>query len=290
MDITSIVNFYLIPGIVIGSVYALGAIGITLVFAIMRHAHLAHGDMAALGAYIAFAVVAAFGVSPYLALPVAIVATGILAVAVDKLFYEHLRNRPKILTTISSLGIGLMLRSVVQIVWGVGTTTYATGITRPNNWYGFRVKTTELITLGSTIAIVILLTLFLTRTKWGKAMRAMSDNRNLALLSGIDNGKVVALTWLIVGGLCAASGFFLGINTELKSMMGWNIILPVFAAAVVGGVGRIEGAIAGGLIIGIIEEFSVMVIPTEYKAVSSFAVLLLVLLVRPTGIFRGKVL
>jgi branched-subunit amino acid ABC-type transport system permease component len=121
-------------------------------------------------------------------------------------------------------------------------------------------------------------------------MRAMSDNRNLALLSGIDNAKVVALTWFIVGGLCAASGFFLGMNTDLKSMMGWNIILPTFAAAILGGVGRIEGAIVGGLVIGIIEEMSVMVIPSEYKAVSAFAVLLLVLLVRPTGIFRGKVL
>jgi branched-subunit amino acid ABC-type transport system permease component len=290
MDILGFVNFHLVPGIVIGSIYALGAIGITLVFAIMRHAHLAHGDMAALGAYLALALVATFGVSPYLALPAALVVTGVLAVGIDKLFYEHLRNRPKILTTISSLGIGLMLRSVVQIVWGVNTAAYATGISRPNNWFGLRIKTTELITLGATVAIVVGLVLFLTRTRWGKAMRAMSDNRNLALLSGIDNAKVVALTWLIVGGLCAASGFFLGMNTELKSMMGWNIILPTFAAAILGGVGRLEGAVVGGLIIGIIEEASVSFIPTEYKALSSFAVLLLVLLVRPTGIFRGKVL
>lgn len=290
MDFLSFVNFHLIPGIVIGSIYALGAIGITLVFSIMRHAHLAHGDMAALGAYLALAVVTAFGVSPYLALPVALIGTGVLAIGIDKLFYEHLRNRPKILTTISSLGIGLMLRSVVQILWGVNTAAYASGISRPNNWFGLRVKNTEIITLGSTIVIVLGLILFLTRTKWGKAMRAMSDNRNLALLSGIDNGKVVALTWLIVGGLCAASGFFLGMNTELKSMMGWNIILPTFAAAILGGVGRLEGAIVGGLIVGLIEETSVMFIPTEYKAVSSFAILLLVLLIRPTGIFHGKIL
>lgn len=289
MDFLSFINFHLIPGVVIGSIYALGAIGITLVFSIMRHAHLAHGDMAAFGAYLAFAVVAAFGISPYMALPVALIATGVLAVGIDKLFYEHLRNRPKILTTISSLGIGLMLRSVIQIVWGVNTSVYVTGISRPNNWFGLRIKNAELVTVGSTVIIVLALIAFLTRTKWGKAMRAMSDNRNLALLSGIDNGKVVALTWLIVGGLCAASGFFLGMNTELKSMMGWNIILPVFAAAILGGVGRLEGAILGGLIVGIIEECSVLFIPTEYKSLSSFTVLLLVLLIRPTGIFRGKI-
>ncbi|MEP5053947.1 MAG: branched-chain amino acid ABC transporter permease, partial [Qipengyuania citrea] len=134
------------------------------------------------------------------------------------------------------------------------------------------------------------LQVFLTRSKWGKAMRAMSDNPNLALLSGIDNKKVVMLTWVIAGGLCAASGFFLGFNTELKSMMGWHMLLPMFAAAILGGVGRVEGAVLGGLIVGIAEELSVLVIPSEYKAAMAFAILLFMLLVRPTGLLKGKVL
>ncbi|MEI9402567.1 branched-chain amino acid ABC transporter permease [Mesorhizobium argentiipisi] len=283
-------NFYVVPGIVIGSVYAFAAIGITLVFSIMRHAHLAHGDMATVGAYLALAGSASIGLPVYVALLVAIPITGAIAVGLDRLFYEHLRAKPKILTTIASLGVALMLRSVVQVIWGVNTTTYAKGITRPQDWFGLRVKISELYTVVALIVVVSCLVLFLTRTKWGKAMRAMSDNRNLALLCGIDNAKVVTLTWLIVGGLCAAAGFFLGMNYELKSMMGWNIILPAFSAAILGGVGRIEGALIGGLIIGVVEELSVSFLPTEYKALSAFAILLLVLLVRPTGLFIGKVL
>lgn len=290
MDILSFINFFLVPGIVQGTIYALGAIGITLVFAIMRYGHFAHGDLATFGAFIALAVATTFSLSPYVALPVAVVFAGIVAIAIDRLFYAHLRTLPKIITTIASFGVALMLRSFVQVVWGVNTTSYTRGITRPENWFGIRIKSHEMITLLVAVALVVILYQFLTRNKWGKAMRAMSDNPDLALLSGVDNNRVVALTWIIAGGLCAASGFFLGLNTELKSTMGWNILLPTFAAAILGGVGRIEGAIVGGLIVGIAEELSVLVIPGEYKVMSAFAILLLVLLLRPTGLFRGKVL
>jgi branched-chain amino acid transport system permease protein len=290
MDMLSFVNFFLLPGIVQGSIYALGAIGITLVFAIMRYGHFAHGDLATFGAFMALFFTTTFGMSPYAALPLAIVAAGVIAIGIDRLFYAHLRAMPKIITTIASFGVALMLRSLVQVIWGVNSTSYTRGIIRPENWFGIRVKSHEIVTLLVAIALVVALHLFLTRNKWGKAMRAMSDNPSLAWLSGVDNDKVIALTWIIAGGLCAASGFFLGLNTELKSLMGWNILLPTFAAAILGGVGRIEGAIVGGLIVGISEELSVLVIPSEYKVMSAFAILLLVLLVRPTGIFRGKVL
>ncbi|MCC6864115.1 MAG: branched-chain amino acid ABC transporter permease [Rhodobacteraceae bacterium] len=290
MMFLDLANFYLIPGIVMGSIYAIGAIGITLVFSIMRHTNLAHGDMATFGAFSALALFSAIGISPYLVLPLATVIVGFLSIVIDWIFYEHLRNKPKILTTISSLGVGLMLRSVVQIIWGVNTTAYVTGINKPYKILGLKVKSTEIITLGVSAALVIILILFLNRNRWGKAMRAMSNSPDLALISGIDNRKVVALTWFVVGVLCCCAGFFLGINTELKSMMGWNILLPTIAAAILGGIGRIEGALVGGLIIGLIEEMSLMVIPAEYKAASSFVVLLLVLLLRPTGFFRSKII
>ncbi|AMN54944.1 MULTISPECIES: branched-chain amino acid ABC transporter permease [Stappiaceae] len=290
MDFLELINFYVIPGIVLGSIYALGAVGITLIFAILRYAHLAHGDLATLGAFIALAVVTGLGVSPLLALPIAIIATAAVAVGIDKVFYEHLRERPKIVTVMASLGIALMIRAVVQVVWGVDTETYSRGIVRPENYFGLRIRDREILTVIAMLALVGGLQLFLTRSKWGKAMRAMSDNPNLALLSGIDNKKVVMLTWVIAGGLCAASGVFLGLNTELKSLMGWQMLLPMFAAAILGGVGRIEGAVLGGLIVGIAEELSVLVIPSEYKAAMAFAILLFMLLVRPTGLLKGKVL
>jgi len=290
MGMLELLNFYVIPGIVLGSIYALGAVGITLIFAILRYAHLAHGDLATLGAFIAFAIVTSAGISPLMALPLAMIATAAVAIGIDKMFYEHLRERPKIVTVMASLGIALMVRAVVQVIWGVDAESYVRGIVRPENYFGLRIKDREIYTVVFMFALVVALQLFLLRSKWGKAMRAMSDNPNLALLSGIDNRKVVMLTWIIAGGLCAASGVFLGINTEVKSMMGWHMLLPMFAAAILGGVGRVEGAVIGGLIVGIAEELSVLVLPSEYKAAMAFAILLFMLLVRPTGLLRGKVL
>ena len=285
-----LINFYIVPGIVLGSIYALGAIGITLVFSIMRFAHLAHGDLATMGAFLALAVVTGLGTSPWLALPIAMVGTALVAVGIDKVFYDYLKERPKILTVMASLGIALMVRSIVQVVWGVDSQSYARGIVRPEDYFGIRIKDREILTILAMIGIVIALQLFLQKTKWGKAMRAMSDNPDLARLSGVDNRLVTIMTWSIVGGLCAASGFFLGINSEIKSMMGWNMLLPMFAAAILGGVGRVEGAVLGGLVVGVAEELSVWVLPSEYKAAMAFAILLLMLMVRPTGLLRGKVL
>lgn len=290
MGLLELLNFYVIPGIVLGSIYALGAVGITLVFAILRYAHLAHGDLATLGAFLALAVVTGLGIPPLAALPIAILATAAVAVGIDKAFYEHLRERPKIVTVMASLGVALMVRSVVQVVWGVDSESYVRGIVRPENYFGLRIKDREIYTVLFMLVLVGVLQLFLMRSKWGKAMRAMSDNPDLALLSGIDNRKVIILTWVIAGGLCAAAGVFLGINTELKSMMGWHMLLPMFAAAILGGVGRVEGAVLGGLIVGLVEELSVLVLPSEYKAAMAFAILLFMLLVRPTGLLRGKVL
>lgn len=290
MTVIDFLNFYIVPGIVLGSIYALGAVGITLVFAILRYAHLAHGDLATLGAFLALAMVQLLGMPVMAALPFVILLTAAVAVGIDRVFYDAFRERPKIITVMSSLGIALMIRAIVQVVWGVDTQTYSRGLVRPEDYFGLRLRDREIYTVIAMIVLVVGLQLFLSRSKWGKAMRAMSDNPNLALLSGIDNRKVVMLTWVISGGLCAAAGVFLGLNTELKPMMGWSMLLPMFAAAILGGVGRVEGAVLGGLIVGIAEELSVLVLPSEYKAAMAFAILLVMLLVRPTGLLRGKVL
>ncbi|THF62809.1 branched-chain amino acid ABC transporter permease [Pseudothauera nasutitermitis] len=289
MTLLDFLNFYLVPGIVLGAIYAVGAIGITLVFGILRFAHFAHGDMATLGAFIALAL-AASGMDPWVALPLAMAITAVIAIGVDRSFYDYLSRRPKILTVMASLGVALMLRAVVQVVWGVDPTTYVTGIVRPEEYFGILLRPRELNTLLTVVLIVVGLELFLRKSKWGKAMRAMSDNPDLARLSGVDNRKVTMLTWAIVGALCTASGFMLGINTELHSMMGWQLLLPMFAAAILGGVGRVQGAVLGGLIVGITEELSVFVVPAQYKAATAFALLLIILLVRPRGLLNGKVL
>ncbi|AVR89978.1 branched-chain amino acid ABC transporter permease [Thauera aromatica] len=288
MPLLDFLNFYLVPGIVLGAIYAVGAIGITLVFGILRFAHFAHGDMATSGAFAAFALVAA-GMDPWAALPLAMAATAGVAVGVDKAFYDYLKARPKIVTVMASLGVALMLRAVVQMLWGADPKAYATGIVRADDYFGLLLRPRELYTLAAVALVVVGLALFLGRTKWGKAMRAMSDNPDLARLSGVDTRKVTMLTWAIVGALCAAAGFLLGINTELHSMMGWHLLLPMFAAAILGGVGRVGGAVLGGLVVGIAEELSVFILPAQYKAATAFALLLLILLVRPRGLLNGKV-
>lgn len=290
MTVLDFINFYVVPGLVLGSIYAVGAIGITMVFGILRFAHLAHGDLATMGAFLALAVVGVFGVNPWTALPVAMLITAILAVGIDKGFYDYLRKRPAILTVMASLGIALMLRSAVQVIWGVDPQTYQRGIVRPDEYFGILLRTRELYTLLAVMIIVVVLETFLRKSKWGKAMRAMSDNPDLARLSGVDNRHVTILLWSIVGALCAASGFLLAINTELTPMMGWHLLLPMFAAAILGGVGRVEGAVLGGLIVGMVEELSVLVMPGQYKAATAFVILLLILLVRPRGLLNGKVL
>ncbi|MDX9699792.1 MAG: branched-chain amino acid ABC transporter permease [Rhodocyclaceae bacterium] len=289
MSAIDFINFYVVPGLVLGSIYAVGAIGITMVFGILRFAHFAHGDMATLGAFIALAFVGT-GLDPWTALPLAMLVTAVVAVGIDKTFYDYLVKRPKILTVMASLGIALMIRSVVQVVWGVDPQPYVRGIVRPDSFGGILLRPRELYTLATVVVLVVGLVAFLHYTRWGKAMRAMSDNPDLARLSGVDNRQVTMLTWAIVGALTAASGFMLGINTELNSMMGWHMLLPMFAAAILGGVGRVEGAVLGGLIVGLAEEMSVLIVPSQYKMATAFVILLLILLLRPSGLLKGKVL
>lgn len=291
MDLYEFINFHLIPGLLLGSIYALGAIGVTLVFGILRFAHLAHGDLLTLGAFLALGVVTFSGMDPWFALPVAMLLTAGAALLIDATCYDYLRERPKILTVMASLGVALMVRAVVQMGWGTDPTTYATGIVRPTEYLGwFLLRERELLTFGAVIVIVSGLEAFLRLTRWGRAMRAMSDNPDLARLCGVDTRQVIRLTWVIVGMLCAAAGFLLGINTEVWAMMGWWALLPIFAAAILGGVGRIDGAVLGGLVIGLAEELSVLVVPAQYKSATAFVILLAVLLLRPRGILRGKLL
>ncbi|TVQ52426.1 MAG: branched-chain amino acid ABC transporter permease [Rhodobacteraceae bacterium] len=290
MTLLDFVNFHVVPGLVLGSIYALGAIGVTLVFGVMRFAHLAHGDLATLGAFVALGVVRFAGVGPWQALPVAMLVAAAVAIGADRLFYEHLRKRPLILTVIASLGVALMLRSLVQVGFGVDPQSYVRGLVRPDVFFGIRVREREVLTVLTAFGLVAALGAFLAYTRWGKAMRAMSDNPDLARLSGVDTRVVTALTWGVVGALAAAAGFFLGLNTELRSMMGWQMLLPMFAAAILGGVGRVEGALLGGLVVGLVEETSVIFLPAQYKSATAFVILLAMLAVRPTGLLRGKVL
>lgn len=277
-----------IYGIVLGSVVSLGAIGLSLVYGILRFPHFAHGDLITLGAYLAFVMVTMIGTPVLVALPFAIAGTAVVAIAVDQMLYRRLRKVAPVILLIASVGVALILRSAVQLIWGPSNQVYATGIQFPYKLLGLSIKPDHLIIVGGTVLLVIALHLFLQKTKIGKAMRAMSDNADLAQVTGIQVNAIIIWTWLIGAGLAAAAGVFLGMDTRLHPVMGWRILLPVFAAAILGGIGRPYGAILGGFVIGLAQEYSTTILSPSYKPAVAFALMVLVLVVRPTGIFAGR--
>lgn len=294
MGLLEFLNFYLIPGIVLGAIYALAAVGLTLQFGILRFANFAHGDMMTWGAFTTLVVVQVSGLSPWAGIPVAIVSTVLLALAIDRAFYGRLRKASPIVLLISGFGVALMIRAVVFALFGPTEQVYARGIQMPFVWNGLRVQWRHIWFVLAAAAIVLALHLFLTRTRTGKAMRAMSDNPDLARITGIPTGMVILVTWAISGALAAVAGTFIAIDTQLNPNMGLNLLLPTFAAVILGGIGRPYGAILGGLVIGIAEEMSSLpifggqaLLEPAYKTGVAFAILVLVLIFRPTGIFKS---
>ncbi len=278
----------LIYGIVLGSIIALGAIGVSLVFGVLRFAHFAHGDLMTLGAYFALAGIAGMGLPQLAALGLALIATAGVTVGIDRALYRQLRRSQPIILLISSIGVALMVRSLIQMIWGPDNQIYASGIQMPWTIGELRIKPQWLYIVGGAAVLMVLLHVFLQHTRLGKAMRAMADNPDLARLSGINTERVVIWTWIIAGVLAAAAGFFLGLDTRLNPIMGWKLLLPVFAAAILGGIGSPYGAIVGALVIGIAQEMSTLVIAPAYKPAVAFALMVAMLVWRPTGLFAGR--
>ncbi|MEF2073587.1 branched-chain amino acid ABC transporter permease [Consotaella aegiceratis] len=327
-EIIFFINKGLVGGLVIGSIYALGAIGVTLIFGILRFAHFAHGDVMTAGAFFAFtlaAILASFGiVTPLplaiLLLPVVMIATAGFTIGIDKLFYEPLRARGArpVVLVMASIGVTLMLQGLIRLFGGTGS--HDMYLNAPKTIYriptGFRdivVSQPQMILIVLTAVSVVALHLFLTRSRLGKAMRAVSDNPDLARVTGISLQTVTKVTWVIGGALAALAGTMLAMDVTLKPDLAYNILLPIFAAVILGGIGQPYGAVAGGYIVGFSEtlavfNFSVLlrplkpllpswveipaslaVVPTEYRLAVPFFILVVVLIYRPTGIFKGRV-
>lgn len=291
------INFYLIPGITLGAIYALGAVGVSMIFGILRFAHFAHGDLMTVGAYFALSAVWLLGIPALAAIPIAVALTCLVALFADRAFYKPLRQLPTIYTVIASFGVALIFRSVVQLVWGTESQVYSVGFQKPIVLFdSLRIATRHIQIILATAAITLGLHWFLHHTQMGKTMRAVSDDPALASVAGLDPEKTIRWTWIIGAGLAAIAGVFVGLDTDVHTMMGWNLLLPMFAAALLGGIGKPLGAIAGGLIIGIAEEictypfFGESLISPSYKSAIAFVIMLLILIFRPRGLFKGRLL
>lgn len=278
----------MIYGIVLGSIISLGAIGVSLIYGILGFSHFAHGDMMTIGAYVGLFGIVSLRLPLPLTLLLAAAATAALALVIDRLIYSRLRRASPIIMLISTIGVSFMLQSLAQIVWGPDNEVYKSGIVLPYKFFGLRIQPVEVTIIIGSILLVALLHLFLHRTKIGKAMRAMSDNVSLSQITGINTDVVVIWTWVIAGILAAAAGVFLGADTQLNPRMGFNLLLPIFAAAILGGIGNLYGAILGGIVIGVAQEVSTIVFNPGYKPAIGFIIMVFMLLVRPYGILGGK--
>ena len=323
-------NFVIIPAIAYGSQLALGALGVTLIYGILRFSNFAHGDTMATGAMITIFVTwwmqsAGITLGPLptalLALPFGILGTMILLLATDRLvyrFYREQKAKPVILVIVS-MGVMFIMNGLVRFAIGPGEQRFADGerfIINARTFKeltglreGLAIKTSQGITVITAVIVVALLFWFLNRTRTGKSMRAYSDNEDLALLSGINPERVVMYTWLIVAALATVAGVLYGLDKSFKPFTYFQLLLPIFASAIVGGLGSPIGAIAGGFVIAFSEitityawkkvlsyllpeslepSSLVQLLSTDYKFAVSFVILLIVLLFKPTGLFSGK--
>jgi len=332
-ELVFFINNVIISGSVTGSIYAIGAVGVTLIFSIMRFAHFAHADMMTFGAFMVLlltgafpAAGASFGVpTALIMLPLAMLLTAALAVGIDKAFYKPLRAHgvKPIVLVIASLGVTLMLQGLIRLFSGTGGQSlyvddrkeiFRFALPFENVRAPIVITEPQIYLFILTLVAVIALHLFLNRSRIGKAMRAMSDNPELAQASGINTQMIVAVTWVIAGGLAAVAGTLLALDVTFKPDLSFFILLPIFAAAIVGGVGHPYGAIAGGFVVGFAETLAVFnwnillrpfhdslpgwlelpsnlaFVSSEYKIVVPFFILIAILVWRPTGLFKGKVI
>lgn len=278
----------LINGIAVGSIISLAAVGLTLTYGILRLANFAHGDLMTLGAY--FALVANLsGVNIWLSIALSAVLTIGVALVTEKLIWGPMRERRATSTTliIISIGLALFLRNGIILIWGAANQRYNLPVVPALDLFNLKIPQNRLIVFALAIVAIVALHSLLQYTKIGKAMRAVSDNVDLARVAGINVERVVIWTWVIAAGLTAVGGGMYGMVTAVRPTMGWLQILPMFAAVILGGIGNPYGAIAGAFVIGIAQEVSTYWIATEYKLGVALLLMIGVLLFRPQGIFRG---
>jgi branched-chain amino acid transport system permease protein len=328
--LVALTNFVIIPATAYGAQLALGALGVTLIYGILRFSNFAHGDTMAFGTMCTILLtwaLQASGVSlgplptALVAMPVGILGAAALVLLTDRFvyrFYRAQRAAPVILVIVS-MGVMFIYNGLTRFVIGVDDQRFADGerfILSANtfrDWSGLEeglaLRTTQVITVVTAVLVVAALFWFLNRTRTGKSMRAFSDNEDLALLSGISPERVVMVTWLIVAALATIAGTLYGLDKTFKPFTYFQLLLPIFAAAIVGGLGSPIGAIVGGFVIAFAEVAItyplrkllsyllpeawepaglVQLLATEYKFAVSFVILIIVLLIRPTGLFKGK--
>jgi branched-chain amino acid transport system permease protein len=328
--LVAFLNFVFVPGLAYGAQLALGALGVTLIYGILRFSNFAHGDTMAFGTMVTILVTwlfqsvgISFGPLPtaLLALPFGIGVTALFLLGTDRAiyrFYRKQRAAPTILVMVS-LGIMFVMNGITRLIIGVDEQTFTDGErfvisagdfkTMTGLSEGLAIKTTQAVTVVMAFLVMGFLFWFLQKTRTGKSMRAFSDNEDLALLSGINPDRVVQVTWILAAAMATIAGVLYGLDKSFKPFTYFQLLLPIFSAAIVGGLGSPVGAIAGGFVVAFSEvvvtyawkkvvtylvpadmapDALLQLMSTDYKLAVSFAILIVVLLFMPTGLFKGK--
>jgi branched-chain amino acid transport system permease protein len=276
-------------GLSLGAIYALGAVGLTLVYGILKLVNFAHGDFLTFGAYMAYLVNVTWGAPLVVAIFWAMLMTALLGILLDRVLWAPMRAKHAGLLQFLLMAIGLafLLRAIFQWFWGTEVRALDVNVTSSVEILGLRIGQTELIVVVVGIAVLVAVGLGLRMTLLGKRMRALSDDLELAETAGIDTRRVILWTWVFSGGLAGLAGVMAASITSLYPEMGFELLLAIFAAVILGGIGDAFGALAAGIVIGVMTEWSTLLIDARWKTAVGFLVLLIVLIVRPQGIF-GK--
>lgn len=295
----------IIDGILTGSYISLGAIGLTLVMHILRFANFSHAELLSLGAYVALvldalvkALVPIFAVklaplsltwALMAAIPIAMVITGISALLIDRLVFKRVREKGQELSMVfASFGMALVIRNIIGLIFGLSPELYSKDI-------AFAmvlsldplilVKPDQVFVLAAALVLMLVLHLVLSRTTFGYSLRAVAENPSLAQVNGVNLSRTIMAVWLIGGALAAVAGVFYGLSHQLIPVMGRDLVLPIFAATIVGGIGSVYGAVLGGFIVGLASNLALLVLPSGYTPSVPFLLILIVLMLRPNGLF-----
>lgn len=281
----------LFNGLVSGLLVALPALALALSFSILRFANFAIGAMLTLGAYVIYFFNAVLGWPLQFAALAGILLGGLIAVAVDWLVYRPLRGRSGVTLLVASMGVALVMENAVRFVAGATPLGYDAALARPTRFPsldalgGLRVNHEQWLIAAVGLGSLVFVWVLFDHSRLGRAMRAVADNAALAAVRGIRLDRTVAAMWFVSGALASAGGLLVGLDATLDPQMGWNYLLPVFAAAILGGIDKPMAAVFGALVMGVASELSTLVIASHYRNVVAFAVLGALLLVRPWGLF-----
>lgn len=296
---------HLIDGVLVGAIYALGAIGLTMVMHMLRFANFSHAELLSVGAYAALVFDKIFSsLSPLLAsklgplsltgalalsIFVSMAITAGTAVLIDRLVFRRIRERGEALSMVfASFGVALIVRNLIGLIFGLGTTLYSRDIPFAMMLSAdplILVRPDQVFVLIAALVLMVILHLVLSRTTFGYALRAVAENPSLAQVNGINLGRIITAVWVIGGAMAAAAGVFYGLTNQITPMIGRDLLMPVFAAAIAGGIGSVYGAAAGGFIVGLAANLALVVLPSGYSPSLPFLMILAVLFLKPHGLF-----